>query len=608
MAASVSLQVPVDDWRPSSPPALELARALRTERLTLLLGEAGVGKTTLLAAGVLPLLHRRLDDADVEPTRPPSPVVVPFRERRGQGRLQRAEILVMLDAGSARSMSGVHDQLLAALRGAGIHHEVERIGLADCVQSLSGRFGVRFLFIFDGFDAALATADGAVIAALIELVNRPVPANVLLALRDEACDRLELFLNRLDDGDPTFVRRHRAAGTAPMRTLPAARVSPSAWPAQPPLRAPAPVQSPLTPDPPLSARARALMLATAALVIGAAVLTAWRDGPRAAPPAARAATLPNTGAAPLLPLASFDLFVDGEAGPLPRELAQALGRLGIQLHLRPLKSATGTAALGAGGPALALARYDELQAATELKPKPALRVIAPLYAEELQVVVRADSPLRYLHELEGRRINIGAADGARALTAAALYRRMFGDAIAPTALGGLDAPDALNRLAAGAALDAVLLVAAGLAPELAALTSASRGALRVLRLDPAAPASRRALQAYLPVTLPATPDAGGAVPTLAALQFLVSGGTPDDANASAHTQDLALLTSALCGSLPALQRDGHPRWRAVQPGLQLPTPWPDAAALAPGWRDCARADAAATSSTFPSTPRPGERP
>jgi hypothetical protein len=77
------------------------------------------------------------------------------------------------------------------------------------------------------------------------------------------------------------------------------------------------------------------------------VLTAWRDGPQAAPPAARG-NVPGC-AAPLLPLASFDLFVDGEAGPLPRELAQALGRLGIQLHLRPLKSATGTAALGAGG-------------------------------------------------------------------------------------------------------------------------------------------------------------------------------------------------------------------------------------------------------------------
>jgi len=96
--------------------------------------------------------------------------------------------------------------------------------------------------------------------------------------------------------------------------------------------------------------------------------------------------------------------------------------------------------------------------------------------------------------------------------------------------------------------------------------------------DPTHPATRRALQQWLPATL-ADADA---TPTLASLQFLIVRGTPDEAQSAA----IASFTRALCQRLPALQRDGDPKWRDVRAGLRLPTPWPDAPAAAAAWRDC----------------------
>jgi ABC-type proline/glycine betaine transport system ATPase subunit len=62
-----------EHWRAFDPEAQLLARALRAGRLTVLVGAAGVGKTTLLVAGVLPLLRRRVGDELRQPGGGPRP-------------------------------------------------------------------------------------------------------------------------------------------------------------------------------------------------------------------------------------------------------------------------------------------------------------------------------------------------------------------------------------------------------------------------------------------------------------------------------------------------------------------------------------------------------
>lgn len=309
----------------------------------------------------------------------------------------------------------------------------------------------------------------------------------------------------------------------------------------------------------------------------------WHDGSPESLPMPRSIAAPSAAAVPAL-----ELRVAREGSALPRlpiELARSLRASGpIDLHVHAV---AGTAALGDAplpGPAgLALARYDELQAAAAGEPRPALSIVAPLYREEIQVVVRSDSPWTALHEIQDRRINIGRPGGSRAIAGATLYRQMFGREIARSVAGDLDAPAALSQLLAGDSLDAVLLVSAGVAPALGALPARARAALRTLRADPTDPATRRALQHWLPATL----DDALATPTLASLQFLIVRGTPDDAQSAAITA----MTRTLCQRLPALQRDGDPKWRDVRPGLQLPTPWPEAPAAAVAWRDCASSPA-----------------
>ena len=54
-----------------------------------------------------------------------------------------------------------------------------------------------------------------------------------------------------------------------------------------------------------------------------------------------------------------------------------------------------------------------------------LRVIMPLYNEEIYFVVRADSPLNAIHEIRDKKIGVGPIGSGTALTARTLYQRMF---------------------------------------------------------------------------------------------------------------------------------------------------------------------------------------
>ena len=54
-----------------------------------------------------------------------------------------------------------------------------------------------------------------------------------------------------------------------------------------------------------------------------------------------------------------------------------------------------------------------------------LRVIMPLYNEEIQFIVREDSPLNYVHEIKDAKLNAGELGSGTALTTTTLYRLMF---------------------------------------------------------------------------------------------------------------------------------------------------------------------------------------
>ncbi|MEP7100531.1 MAG: TAXI family TRAP transporter solute-binding subunit [Burkholderiales bacterium] len=629
----------------------QLAAALRQNRLTVLFGDGGAGKSALLVHGLLPLLRRRGGDAAISVAPRAPETIMPFPERRPREHAVLAELVIFVNGWDTPSQTLLHDGIDAALRTAGVDPEWHREQLTERVQSLASRFGTRFLFVLDGFEAVLEPADDAgacadLVSELVHLLNLSVPAHVLIALRSNAqallvplIDRLHAVrtevltleggrIRRVDDPPPTPAPPVKPKPTQ-LSQFDSARM-PEAANTGAPTRpgdigaviagGPRPVPSSAAPAvPPLprryAARRRAafasvalLVMAGGAMLFQAARPTATVRMPEPVTPSLAIATTPPTprpsqAASPpataALARSSFELQVDAASATtrLPQELARALAADGgAELQIVPTLRAVPDSVRS---PGLAIVRYDALEASTRARPKPALAIVAPLYTEELQIVVRADSPLEFIHQIEGRRINIGTPLGPRALTAQTVYRQMFGRPVPPTPKGQLGEAPALLRLVAGDGIDAVVLVAAQPAAALDGLSLVQRRSLKLLRLAPQNPASRRALQTYLPATLRS--PAGAATPTLAAMSFLVTTGTPDADAAKA----LAQLSASLCRHLPELQRDGDAKWRELRAGLQLGTGWPQAGVAGAAWRACggmgvARATLAATQLPAPS--------
>ena len=70
-----------------------------------------------------------------------------------------------------------------------------------------------------------------------------------------------------------------------------------------------------------------------------------------------------------------------------------------------------------------MANAGNRHAASMIRP---LRVVLPLYNEEIYFVARADAPWTFVHEIRDARINAGEVGSGTALTTTTLYRQLFG--------------------------------------------------------------------------------------------------------------------------------------------------------------------------------------
>lgn len=198
-----------------------------------------------------------------------------------------------------------------------------------------------------------------------------------------------------------------------------------------------------------------------------------------------------------------------------------------------------------------------------------LRVIAPLHEEEISFIVRADSPLNYVHEIAGARINLGPSLGGSALSVSTLYRLMFGTALPEQQSSFHAHHDALVKLTENS-VDVVAFVAPRPAPLLAEMKPEARRFVKLLKFDPQHASAAAVTRVYGATTIPAAsyPNLLSAdLPALAVKIYLVSHGSND----ALETR----LGSAWCRYLPGLGAAGHAALRDLKPAL-LP--------LAPGWQ------------------------
>ncbi len=200
-----------------------------------------------------------------------------------------------------------------------------------------------------------------------------------------------------------------------------------------------------------------------------------------------------------------------------------------------------------------------------------LRVVVPLYREELHLVARADAPFSAVHEIKDARINVGPRRGDTAATIASLYPALFGKPLTDAQASYLSHEEALVRLVTDRTVDVVAIVAGQPAPLLVNMKPEARQYIKLLALDPASAAGRAAARRYLPATVRAGSYPAllaQDLPTLAVRVYLVTQDFRDH-----YTEHrLILLGRSLCRDISALRAKGHAKWQEVEPMLaELPS-------------------------------------
>lgn len=196
-----------------------------------------------------------------------------------------------------------------------------------------------------------------------------------------------------------------------------------------------------------------------------------------------------------------------------------------------------------------------------------LRVVMPLYNEEIYFVVRADSPLTRIHEIRDRKMAIGPVGSGTALTASTLYRLMFNEPLKEGNVSYLSNEEALIKLTTDKSVDVVVIVAGQPAKLFVDMKPEARQFIKLLSHDPAARESARAASTYFPASIRAASYPSWLekdVPTLTVKAFLVT----YDYNLEQTRKYLAGFASSLCSHFDTLQSEGHPKWKEVK--MELP--------------------------------------
>lgn len=196
-----------------------------------------------------------------------------------------------------------------------------------------------------------------------------------------------------------------------------------------------------------------------------------------------------------------------------------------------------------------------------------LRVVMPLYNEEIYFVVRADSPLNYIHEIKDKKLSIGPVGSGTALSATTLYRLMFNQPLPEANATYVSNEEALIKLTTDKSVDVAVIVAGQPAKLFADMKPEARQFIKLLKLDDKAAETRRAVETYYPATIRPSSYPNWIteeVPTLTVKAFLVT----YDYNLQHTTRYLNAFAESLCQNFDQLQAQGHAKWKEVK--LELP--------------------------------------
>ena len=196
-----------------------------------------------------------------------------------------------------------------------------------------------------------------------------------------------------------------------------------------------------------------------------------------------------------------------------------------------------------------------------------LRVIMPLYNEEIYFIARADSNLEFVHEIKDAKINVGPLLSGTAMSSITLYRQLFNTAMPEGNASYLTNEDALVKLTVDKTIDVVVVVAGQPTKLLVDMKPEARQLIKLLKFDATRPESKEALKTYFAATVRTasypnllTQD----LPAIAVRAYLVT----YDYSLGSTVNSLRKFARSLCQNFGLLQTQGHPKWREVD--LTLP--------------------------------------
>jgi uncharacterized protein len=196
-----------------------------------------------------------------------------------------------------------------------------------------------------------------------------------------------------------------------------------------------------------------------------------------------------------------------------------------------------------------------------------LRVIAPLYDEEIYLITRADSPLNYFQDIQDKRINIGPLGSGSAMTSSTLYKLMFNSTIPSANVTTFSNEEALVKLVEERSLDVVVVVAGQPVKLFVGMDPGVEKYFKFLKFDSNAAVSKALLATYSATVIKASSYPkwlAADSPTLAVKTLLVT----YDYRLKTTKDSLVQFARSLCKNLPLLQKEGHTKWQQVD--LQLP--------------------------------------
>jgi len=210
------------------------------------------------------------------------------------------------------------------------------------------------------------------------------------------------------------------------------------------------------------------------------------------------------------------------------------------------------------------AKAGNAEAGKIIKP---LRVILPLYDEEIYFVSRADAPFNSIHEIKGKKISVGPIGSGTALTSRTLYQLMFNEPIAPENAKYLTNEEALIQLTVDKTIDVAIIVAGQPAKLFSDMQPDARKFIKILKLDEGALETARARKTYFPATIRTSSYPNWLatdVPTFTVKAYLVT----YDYGLQSTVGSLNRFADSLCANFDKLQASGHPKWKQVK--LELP--------------------------------------